>query len=169
MIGTRSDPVKIICDWWERLQEDRGAAARLRRAETLLAAAMEPAALKLARILGVRPEELPDVALIAAVLADLRENRSSEKIARTLGTPEDRPLCSSLRLRRLLEAAPGEAQLTAFRRVTALLRHSGNVADLAASLLDWNNPFRRDQRRQKWLYDYYHTDNPAQGQLRETT
>lgn len=156
----------IIYGWWAGVKDDRGVAARLRRAGDLTEVLMEPVTLKLARELGAKPHELPDIALIAGVLAYVKDH-TPERVARALGTPEDRPLCSALRFRRLLEASPGEAQLTAFRRTLALLGGKANIYDLADSLLDWNTSARRDGRRQRWLYDYYHTDNPAAGQNEE--
>lgn len=154
---------QIIYQWWLDVKDDRGTAARLRRAGDVTAALMVPATLQLARALGSRPTDLETPAVIAALLADVREDTPQQRVARALGTPEDRPLCSPLRFRRLLEAAPGEAQLTAFRRALALLGHQANVRDLAETLLDWT-----ERRRQRWLYDYYHTDNPAPGQHQET-
>lgn len=159
-------PSQVIHEWWAELKDDRGACAKLRRAGDLTAVLMEASALKLARNLGARPDDLPRIALVAGVLAYVKED-AQERVARALGTPEDHPLCSALRLRRLLEAPPGEAQLTAFRRALALLGRTANVRDLADSLLAWNDPWRHDRCRQQWLYDYYHTDNPAPGPSQE--
>lgn len=161
MRGNISHSSMVIHDWWGELLNNRGAIAKLRRAKSLIEAAMEPSTLQLARRLRVEPEDLEDVALIAAVLADVRSDQPGPSVARALGTPDNQPICSSLRLRRLIEAPKGVNQLTAFRRALALLKHQANVQDLSVSLLDWNNPARNDARRQQWLYDYYHTDNPA--------
>ena len=60
-----------------------------------------------------------------------------------------------LRFRRLLEAAPGDDQLTAFRRMVALAGGSLPLRDLARSLLDWN-----DERRRRWIYDYWNAGQP---------
>lgn len=152
-----------IYEWWFGLKDDRGAVARLRRAGDLTTILMEPETLKLARRLKKRPDELEGVAVLAAVLAEVRDDAPHLRVAKAMGSPEGQPCCSALRFRRLLEAPPGEAQLTAFRRALAQLGRSANVRDLAESLLDWN-----DRRRQRWLYDYYHTENPAVGQNQET-
>ncbi len=168
MIKRTPEATKIILSWWHEMHPDKQAGyrgdragiAKLRHAATVMEASMEPAVIGLCRELEAGPQEMGQVALIAAVLADLRENKPGESIAKALGQPEGTPLCSASRFRRILEAIEPAEQLTAFRRALALLKHRGNLADLVQSLLDWNDPYRRDTRRQRWLYDYYQTNNP---------
>jgi CRISPR system Cascade subunit CasB len=178
MIQPNEASVKAVLAWWHELQPDeatgargdRAAVARLRHAGSVLDASMQAATIDLCRRLGAAPSEMNNVGLIAAVLADLRRDDRAQTIARALGGQEpDSRLCSPLRFQRLLQAADAESQLTAFRRVLALLKHAGHVADLAASLLDWNDVARRDARRQRWLYDYYHTANPETATRPEAT
>jgi CRISPR type I-E-associated protein CasB/Cse2 len=167
MIKRTPEATKAILSWWHKMHPDkqsgergdRAGIARLRHAVSVMEASMEPAVIGLCRDLDAGPSDLSQVALIAAVLADLRETSSGESIAKALGYPEDTPPCSALRFRRMLEARDLDVQLTAFRRALALLKHKGNLADLVDSLLDWNDPYRRDARRQRWLYDYYQTNN----------
>ena len=168
MIKSTLENAKIIQSWWREMHPDkqsgyrgdRAGIAKLRHAATAMEASMEPAVLGLCRTLKAAPTDMSQVALIAAVLADLREAASGDSIARVLGQPEGTPLCSPSRFRRILEAIEPDAQLTAFRRALALLKHKGNLNDLVQSLLEWNDPYRRDTRRQRWLYDYYQTNNP---------
>jgi CRISPR system Cascade subunit CasB len=168
MIKPTPENAKIILSWWREMHQDkqsgyrgdRAAIAKLRHAGTIMEASMEPAVLGLCRTLQAEPADMNQVALIAAVLADLRDAVPGESIARALGQPEGTPLCSASRFRRILEAIEPDAQLTAFRRALALLKHKGNLNDLVQSLLDWNDPYCRDTRRQRWLYDYYQTNNP---------
>lgn len=160
----RGQRVGVILAWWHGLQPrmeagrtipgDRAALAHLRRAGTVMQACMLPATLKLCRDLGAGPSEVENIALIAGVLADVRENVAG-RFARQLGDPLNQPLVSNLRFQRLIEAIEPDAQLTAFRRALAQAKHRANVGDLAESLLNWN-----DRRRQRWLYDYYHTNDP---------
>ena len=87
--------------WWHALQPslpdgtrnpagDRAALAVLRRAD-LLSAMEEPATFALFRCLGCsEPDDLPRVALCAAVLAGVREDRF-EHPARSLGAPSGEP------------------------------------------------------------------------------
>jgi CRISPR system Cascade subunit CasB len=169
MIRRDSDSIKAVLAWWHNMLPDpqtgdpgdRAAVAKLRHAGGILQASIQEATIELCRALGARYQDINNVALIAAVLADLRQDDRTQTIPRALGGPDDDSrLCQPLRFQRILEATEPEAQLTAFRRALAMLKHRGHVADLAASLLDWNDPARRDSRRQRWLYDYYHTNNP---------
>ncbi len=178
MIRRDSHSMKAVLAWWHSLQPDpktgnpgdRAAAARLRHAGSVIQASMQPATIELCGALSADYAEMNNVALMAAVLADLRQDDASQTIARALGGPDnDSRLCKPLRFQRILEAAEPEAQLTAFRRALALLKHRGHAADLTASLLEWNDPVRRDARRQRWLYDYYHTNNPDPSTRPEAT
>ena len=119
----RGDEQAAAVHWWRGLQPntatgernptaDRGALARLRRAD-LLAAMSDPATFDLFRELGRnRPEDLLDVALCAAVLAGVRDQlpppRDREHPARMLGPPSletaEGAVMKPLRFRRLIEA-----------------------------------------------------------------
>jgi CRISPR type I-E-associated protein CasB/Cse2 len=178
MIRHDEASVKAVLAWWHELQPDestgargdRAGVAKLRHAGSVLEASMQASTIDLCRRLGAAAAEMNDVALIASVLAELRKDDRSQTIARALGGQEPTSrVCAALRFQRLLQAVGADAQLTAFRRVLALLKHAGHVADLAASLLDWNDPARRDSRRQRWLYDYYHTANPETATRPEAT
>lgn len=163
----RNARAEAIIAWWRNLQPrteagrtvpgDRAALARLRRAESVMQASMIPATLDLCRRLGAGPDEMERIALIAAALAHVREE-SAERFARQLGGVP--PLMSWLRFQRLIEATEPDAQLTAFRRAITQAKRRANPRDLAESLLDWN-----DRRRQRWLYDYYHTNDPISASM----
>lgn len=147
--------------WWQGLTDkdkgDRGAVARLRRASSVIEAATERATFDLCRRLGLGAEQLDRVALVAGVLAHVRNDRADSPMARQLGEPADNPPMKWLRFRRLLQAGTPDEQLTAFRRAIALTSNkTANVGDLADSLLHWN-----DQRRQRWIFDYYNAGEAA--------
>lgn len=159
---------QITLGWWRALQPDpanakpgdRGALARLRRAD-LVAAMSQPETIQLFRALGqTQPRQLPRIGLVAGILAHVRADATGRgSVARLLG-PEDpmKPetaLMSPLRFRRLIEAGTEEEALMLFRRMVALLGHAAPVADLAASLLDWN-----EERRLRWTYDYWGAGRP---------
>ena len=157
--------------WWKGLQSepradgrrggDPGALARLRRGD-LLDAAMEEATVDLfhrlqshphGAILGVGLVER--AALIAAVLAHVREDDRRKKVAAAAGEKSgDHPLLHPLRLRRLFAARIAPECLIAFRRLVALLGKEANVADLAEGLFDWPDEIRGDKRRTRWAFDY---------------
>jgi CRISPR system Cascade subunit CasB len=160
----------IALAWWNSLQSgpqhngrrggDPGGLARLRRAD-LVGAAMEEVTIDLCSRLAPSSNLPPDrlferAALIAAVLAHVREN-DGRKVAAAAGEKvgDDRRILHPLRLRRLFAVrTPGDC-LIAFRRLVALLDDKANVADLAASLLDWPDAVRGDRRRTRWAFDYY--------------
>ena len=162
MISIREQAI-AAARWWRGLQPytetgqrnptaDRAALARLRRAD-LLSAMTDPATFGLFRDLGRhRPEDLPDVALCAAILAGVRDElpppRQREHPARTLGPPSseavDQAVLKPLRFRRLIEADTPEERLILLRRAVALVGGAINVRELAAACLDWSE--RRRQR-----------------------
>ena len=155
--------------WWRGLQPytetgqrnptaDRAALARLRRSD-LLSAMTDPATFGLFRDLGRhRPEDLPDVALCAAILAGVRDElpppRQREHPARTLGPPSleaaEHAVMKQLRFRRLMEADAREERLTALRRAVQLANRRLNLRELAAACLDWS-----ELRRRRWIFEYY--------------
>jgi len=154
--------------WWRGLQPyfskgqrnpgaDRAALARLRRAD-LLSAMQDPATFALFHALGrQRPNELPEVALCAAVLACIAGERTAaprEHPARSLGPPSldraEQAAMKPLRFRRLIEAEAPEDRLTAFRRAVQLAGQRLNPNEVAAACLDWSQA-----RRQRWIFEYY--------------
>jgi CRISPR system Cascade subunit CasB len=152
------DESRAAVRWWRGLQPytsdgkanpaaDRAVLARLRRAD-LMEAMQDPATLALFRALGrKRPAELPDVALCAAILAGVREDRP-EHPARSVGPPSMEEIQQApmkpLRFRRLIEADTLDDRLTALRRAIQLADRRLNIRELAAACLDWSE--RRRQR-----------------------
>jgi CRISPR system Cascade subunit CasB len=155
--------------WWRELQPkdepgqrrsgDRGALARLRRCATVMDAASEPATLALCRRLGVGEAGLEGAALLAAVLAHVREERFDLTVARQIGVQQDgTAVMSDLRFRRLLQAETPDERLIGFRRLVALAGRKLNVADLAAGLWRWDD----EKMRRHWIYAYHDApDFPA--------
>lgn len=164
-IGTRAR------QWWhdyvEPLPHRRGAAraamARLRRTHTAMDALMEPATLDLARRLGrTRPQDLPRVGMVAAVLAHVREN-DDRPVARAAGPAspsadpkkdDENAVVKYGRFRRLLQADDDDL-VDQMRRLVRLLGGKANVADLAYSIFYWG-----DRTRQRWVFDYYALGTP---------
>ena len=161
--------------WWRSLQPyradgspnptaDRGALARLRRAD-VLEATEDPAVFDLFRRLGGRgPAQLVNVALCAGVLATVRQDDQSASAARQLGVQpgSDKPQLSTLRFRSLLAADTPQDRLTALRRAVSLNNQTINVEDIAAACLDWS-----DERRRRWAFEYY--DGGSVASAHETT
>jgi len=152
--------VRPAVRWWHDLQPslpdgsrnpkgDRAALAGLRRAD-LLAAMEEPATFALFRGLGCTvAEDLPRIALCAAVLAGVRENRP-EHPARSLGEPPEQAPMKPLRFRHLMAADAPEERLIALRRAVQLADRKMNVQHLADACLNWSDSLRRT-----WIFEYY--------------
>lgn len=145
-------------DWWSRHDPattpsaDRAVFARLRRCGTPEQALMEPAALLLARRLGLdahQTERLKRVGVIAAVLAHVRTDEPQARFAQRLGAGDPAPL-SRLRFGALMTAAPGTAQLDAFRRAVVIAGRTANVEDLGGALWHWGERTRLD-----WTFRYW--------------
>jgi len=160
---------RAATEWWRDLQPDpargrpgdRAALARLRRCASIGEAMLEPATIALFRRCGATgPADLPAIALAAAVLAHVREDASGLSVARQLGPDQpDKPETAKLkplRFRRVMEAATPDERLIALRRLVALAGGSLNQRDLADALLDWS-----DNRRQRWVYDYWNAGQVA--------
>ena len=154
--------------WWSALQPspkrdykgDPGALARLRRAG-LQEAALEPATTLLYRrvkpfLRGPELTGFETAALIAGVLAHVREHDKREKVARAAGAHnDDAARLGHLRFRKILAVRGAPECLSAFRLLVALLGKRANVGDLAVSLAEWNVEGAGDRRRTRWAFDYY--------------
>jgi CRISPR system Cascade subunit CasB len=152
------DTGKILA-WWTSLQptgaDDRATLAKLRRAGTVSQLCLLAETIDFCRRVGAPRAEFGTYAMLAGILATIRTNEPRKKFAAQLGSPPDRPIMSPLRYQRLIQAGSPDEQLTSFRRAILLNERSGNVHDIAQSLLDWT-----EARRQSWLYDYYQAHNP---------
>jgi len=167
---------RAAAEWWRDLQPDparrrpgdRAALARLRRCASVGEAMLEPATIVLFRRCGATcPADLPAIGLAAAVLAHVRKDVPGLSVARQLGPdPPDKPETAKLkplRFRRVMEASTQDERLIALRRLVALAGGSLNLRDLADALLDWS-----DNRRQRWVYDYWNAGQVAARTAEET-
>ena len=168
--------------WWRDLQPDaekgragdRAALARLRRCATVAEAMQDRATIDFFRRVGATgPDDLPAAALAAAILARVRRDEPGKLVARQIGPDSpDKPetaILKPLRFRRLMEASTDDERMIAFRRLIAIAGDALNVSDLAESLLHWT-----EDRRRRWVYDYWNAGAPiaqdnAQPTTKETT
>jgi CRISPR system Cascade subunit CasB len=149
--------------WWRDVNDDatgdRGALARLRRANFPLEAWAEPQTMRLYRMLGFRSGHRDDwvepVAILAIVLAGVREDKG-RSLGKALGEGEP-PAMHPLRLRRLTAARDAKETLRGFREAVALLKDAAPVADLARCVLGWldPDPDMRDRARTRFLFAYH--------------
>ena len=146
----------VAYDWWKGLRDGTGghraALARMRRAHAPLDIVQEPAALRL--IARLRPFERDDdrVAILAGVLALVREDEKT-RVARALGRrsldDEQSARLSEGRFRRLMQT-DGEELLSQMRRLVKMAGGNVNVRDLADGILYWGDRVRKD-----WTFEYY--------------
>jgi CRISPR system Cascade subunit CasB len=176
MIPDKAKAVNAAVAWWHSLKPnaDRGtrgnpaALARLRRAATVMDLMAEPEAIDLFRCVGARSySDLPVAALLAGVLSHVREDHQARSVARLLGPKHSSggkdAIMSPLRFHRLLQTTEPDEILVAFRRMIALARGSLPVTDLSRSLLDWN-----EERKRRWIYDYWNAGTPNTDATRNT-
>ncbi len=163
--------------WWKQLQPsktdngtysrgDRAALARLRRCSSWVEAAAEPQTLTLFHMLRKSKDwELPRVAVLATVLAHVREDVEHQKVADDIGKyagkKDEQAKLSENRFRRLLTATGDDEILTAFRRLVAIMDQKANVADLAQNILYWDHPETGDSTRVKFAFHYWKVGSAA--------
>lgn len=132
--------------WWCELQQDSSARARLRRAATLLDLVLEPEIHQLRRYLQglrghpVEVDKIDKVALIAGVLAYVKEE-SEKSLGAQLGqTAQDRPAIEP-RLRQLLRVDwhSNDELLPKWRRMLTLLDGKVNILALSVLLFNWGD------------------------------
>lgn len=157
--SSRSDPERvgpkaIVLTWWASLKERRGDRAELRRADHINGVIMLPAFQRLwLNLQGTAWSRAESVALIAAVLSQVKEHDPRHVVAEQLATPRpgsDKAIFSGLRFRRLLQRVEPEELLAPMTRSVRMLGNQVNVTDLAESLYWWN-----DQTRRRWAFAYY--------------
>jgi CRISPR system Cascade subunit CasB len=162
----------VALAWWSKLRHpergDPGTLARLRRARTHLELIRIPAAVDLARRLGVlstRDSRLIPALELARVLAHAKEhdNRHPMEAAGWKRFPgsrkaseagDDRPKMSEARFNRFLEIGEGEEKILAFARLIQLLDGKVNVVRIADDFLLWNHPEFGEKVREQWAFRY---------------
>jgi len=157
------DEHSLLLEWWRvSLEQHRGDRAALRRAATINEVLFNPSFHRLRRVMrGTRWTNPQKLALVAALVARIRENRSSATFPSQLGKPEsgnDKSPLSGLRFRRLLQVQAHEPEelLQTLSRAVALLGGEANLCNLAESVYWWNDGVRR-----QWAFDYYDANPKA--------
>lgn len=172
----------VARSWWSafRVKENpsqvrpgfRGALARLRRAEAALDALQEQSTFDLYRALDLGPKgefksddnyrnaaakAFSRVAVLASVLAHVREDDKDTYFGRALGPPakDETAKLKPLRLARLLSARGDEEISDQFRRAVKLLGGTANVGDLAWLILTWDRDEIGDRTRTLFAFAYH--------------
>ncbi len=152
--------------WWAALADpnetrggrDRATLAQLRRCHVWTDAIMHPAGIDLVRRLaGAQARDGTQVmqaAILAIVLAHVREDAPGKRIARAIGrsglNDEESALVSEARFRRLMLSRTPEELLGQMTRLARLMKGAVNVNDMSESIFFWS-----DRKRRDWAFDYY--------------
>ena len=149
---------KVLLDWWEGLDDDRGSRAVLRRASTITAVSLTPSYQRLYRRLrgagwadDTKPYHNDRLAAAIGLLSHVKQN-DERALAKSMSQRDgagDRPCVSELRFRRLLESPDLDALFIGLRRVLPLMNHGVNVLGLANDLVHWG-----DDVKKRWAYSY---------------
>lgn len=156
-----------IMAWWEKLKENRGAWAELRRCHSLDEVIGAKSTIELSFNLDDLPDYIwkkhPEVlACVAGLLAHIKEF-SSLDFGTQLGGGNDegsQPALSERRFKQLLESRSPEDFYKAMRRVLKILGNRANPVLVADDILRWALENRSDLNVAKslkfhWAYQYY--------------
>ena len=172
---TRKDS-DIAHEWWRELTEgdsrlegrNRAAAARIRRATSVLDVLMEPQVLKLVSSLTRQQER---VAVMAGVLVHVKKH-THERIGQIIGrrtlNDSNSAAMSEVPFRRLIHCKERDL-LRVMRAAVAIAAGRANVAHLARSILQWSDCAAGDEIKSQWILDYYGAGPPAVGTTEEDT
>lgn len=159
-----------LLEWWTWLEDNRGDRARLRRVEcpddALLTAAFS-------RFLAAMPESwsepghLPASALVAAIVAQVKDHHPAASFAKQLATPKEgaeKPRMSELRFQQLQKSHDPAEFFRRLLRAVRILDGNVNILSLTNDILHWMAEYRQgvDRNPQKrlafcWANDYYLT------------
>lgn len=159
---------KNLLAWWHGLDENRGERAVLRRAETaedvLLTAAFTS-------FLQFMPDgwregrRLFDSAMVAGLLARVKENDPKTPFAQALAIPKkggSKATMSELRFQQLQKSHDPDEFFRRLTRAIALLGGRANLISLADGILHWLREHRQSVDREpskrlavRWATDYY--------------
>ena len=157
-----------LLEWWKWLDDNRGDRARLRRVESPDDVLMTSA---FSRFLAELPDnwsvsgQLPASALVAAIVAQVKENVTSPSFTAQLATPKeggDKPRMSELRFQQLQKSNDPTEFYRRLLRAVRMLDGNVNILSLIDNILHWMHEYRMgvDRNPQNrlafcWASDYY--------------
>ncbi len=159
-----------LLKWWKWLDDNRGDRARLRRVESPDDVLMTSA---FAHFLAEMPDDwsesrqLPASALVAAIVAQVKDNVTAPSFAAQLATAKeggDKPRMSELRFQQLQKSQEPAEFYRRLLRVVRMLDGNVNILSLTDDILHWMHEYRKgiDRNPQNrlafcWASDYYRT------------
>ena len=159
-MNTQSE--EAISNWWNRLQDNSGGKARLKRCQTPEEAALLPETFSLGKLLPWLPIEAR--ATIAGVSAYIKKSSSKKKFGEALATPKEKngrvPLSES-RFRQLLSARDWQEVYRSLRRVVTILDGDIDLIQFVETIILWSEELQGKYREPgkglkfKLSQDYY--------------
>jgi CRISPR system Cascade subunit CasB len=162
------DDQKALTAWWHWLDDNRGERAVLRRAAAADDILLTPAFAKFLEFMPERwktPQRLFDSAMVAGLLARVKEDNRKNTFAKSLALPKQGGSKAAMSELRFLQLQKSNEPDEFFRRVSraiALLGGSVHILSLADGVLHWLMEHRRVIEREpnkrlavRWATDYY--------------
>lgn len=154
--------------WFSWLDANRGDRARLRRAETPDDVVLTEPFFNFLRQMPeswAMPRYLPIAAMVAAVLAHVKENDSKKSFAAQLASPKpgtDSSRMSELRFQQLQKSRTPDEFFRRLIRAVKLADSHVNIISLADGIRRWMNEYHDgtslkplDRLAVRWASDYY--------------
>ena len=163
----------LIMGWHASLQENLGERAQLRRVadsnDSLLTPAFARFLKQMPGYWGVNTYQqgitLPDAAMVASVVARVKEHDPKHSFAISLAKPREKggnSVMSELRFQRLQTSQDEQEFFEQICRAVDLLRGRVNIPSLANDILHWLHEFRdgpasnpQNRLAVRWATDYY--------------
>jgi CRISPR system Cascade subunit CasB len=159
---------KALTAWWHWLDDNRGERAVLRRASTADDILLTPAFAKFLEFMPKSwktPQRLFDSAMVAGLLARVKEDNHKNSFAKALALPKQvggKAAMSELRFLQLQKSRDPDEFFRRASRAIALLGGSVHILSLADGVLHWLMEHRRVINREpskrlavRWATDYY--------------
>jgi len=167
MLYSEDDRKKLI-DWWEKLEENRGERAVLRRAANAEDVLLTPAFSHFLKVMPAGWSEgyrLFDSAMVAGLLARVKKHEGKNSFAKSLAMPKkegSKPVMSELRFQQLQKSSDADELYLRMTRALSMLDGRTNLLSLADGVLLWLKEQRQsvDKSPNKrlaicWATDYY--------------
>lgn len=143
---------QALLEWWDKLQDDRGARAELRRCKSpddvIMTAAFQRLCQRMRPYFSDEKGWQGRLAAVVGLAAHVREPVFGKSLAVQMaeGSP---PAVSELRFRRLLQRERPELY-AALIRVLRMLGKKADLHDLADSVYYWGSGVKK-----RWAADYF--------------
>ena len=136
---------QIVLDWWNKLKDDSGSRAELRRASGPTEVVFQPVFHELVGKLESAKHEA--LACVSGLCAHVKEHAGGSSLAKQMA---EYGKISDLRFRRLLAILNLDDLYRVMIRIIRLLGNSVNIASLAEIVYWWN-----DRTKKELAFEYY--------------